>query len=272
MNPASVTEFVFRQDAYRRSCTARIVAAHAGESEATWLELDATVFYPAGGGQPGDTGRLQLPDGSALQVIDTGKGDANDQVLHRLAPGSPVPSSGTTVEASIDWERRYRHMRLHTCLHLLCAVIPAPVTGGRIAQDKAHLDFDIQMDDLDKQAIEMQLNALIASGHTATPRWISDAELEANPQLVRTMSVAPPRGTGQVRLIDIPGVDLQPCAGTHVANTREIGPVRITRIRSEGKHNKRVTLVFAASPAARTHFASGHQTGNSSSQTRPRRA
>jgi misacylated tRNA(Ala) deacylase len=155
----------------------------------------------------------------------------------------PVP--GSAVRAEIDWEARYRHMRLHTALHLLCAVVKAPVTGGRIGEDKAHLDFDIEMDKLDKASIEAELNALVRKGVRTRTRWVSDAELDASPELVRTMSVTPPRGEGRVRLLEIPGVDLQACGGTHVADTAEIGPLRVARIRSEGRHNKRVTLEFA---------------------------
>ena len=245
-----MSELLFRDDAYRRSCNARVVAIADGA-----IELDATVFYPAGGGQPGDSGELRLADGSRVRIADTRKSEPGERVLHVAEPGERVlhvaepgvtlPAVGALVEASIDWERRHRHMRLHTCLHLLCAIVPAPVTGGRIAEDKAHLDFDIEMDKLDKQAIETKLNALIAAGGIASARWIEDAELDARPELVRTMSVAPPRGSGRVRLIEIPGVDLQPCGGTHVAEIAEIGRVQVSRIRSEGKRNKRVTLVFA---------------------------
>jgi misacylated tRNA(Ala) deacylase len=152
---------------------------------------------------------------------------------------------GTKLPIEIDWERRHRLMRLHTALHLLGAVVKAPVTGGRIGDDKAHLDFDIEMEKLVKDAIEAQLNELTSAGHSTLPRWITDAELDAHPELVRTMSVAPPRGEGRVRLLEIPGVDLQACGGTHVRNTGEIGKLVVARIRSEGKRNKRVTLTFA---------------------------
>ncbi len=242
-----MTRALFREDAYLRSCAARVLAVHApaGEGQGAALELDATVFYPTGGGQPGDTGVLQLPDGRCLRVLDTRKGAHEAQILHLLEPGVVAPEAGTLIEARIDWERRHRHMRFHTALHLLCAAVPAPVTGGRMAEDKAHLDFDIEMDQLDKDLIEARINALAADAHACSARWISDAELDANPQLVRTMSVAPPRGTGQVRLLEVAGVDLQPCGGTHVASTDEIGRLQVSRIRSEGKRNKRVTLVFA---------------------------
>ena len=203
------------------------------------VELDRTVFYPMGGGQPGDTGRI-----GDWRVIDTRKGDAPDSVLHVLEPGFSL-SEHSLVLVQIDWERRLRHMRFHTALHLLCAVVRAPVTGGRMAEDKAHLDFDVEMEKLSKEEIEAGVNALAAAGHEARARWIGDAELDARPDLVKTMSVSPPRGEGRVRLLEIPGVDLQACGGTHVRNTAEIGRVAVARIRSEGKRNKRVTLVLA---------------------------
>ena len=210
-----------------------MVAVHA---EA--VELDRTVFYPMGGGQPGDTGRI-----GSFRVVDTRKGEAGDSVLHLMEPGFQL-EPGAFVRVSIDWERRYRHMRFHTALHLLGAVVKAPVTGGRMAADKAHLDFDIEMDRLVKDEIEARINALVGASHETRHEWITDAELDARPQLVKTMSVAPPRGEGRVRLLEIPGVDLQACGGTHVRNTAEIGAVQVSRIRSEGKRNKRVTLVL----------------------------
>ena len=231
---------LFRDDAYLRACTAVVTAAREGA-----VELDRTVFYPQGGGQAGDSGTLRGAFG-ALRVVDTRPGETAERVLHLLEPGAAPPAVGSPVELAIDWERRHRLMRLHTALHLLCAVVRAPVTGGRIAEDKAHLDFDIEMEKLVKEPIEAGLNALIAAGHEVAPLWISDAELDARPELVRTMSVAPPRGTGRVRLLEIRGVDLQACGGTHVRNTAEIGRVGVARIRSEGKRNKRVTLVLEA--------------------------
>lgn len=240
-----MTQLVFRDDPYSRSCEARIVAVHRSDA-AVAVELDATVFYPMSGGQAGDTGVLRTSGGAELQVTDTRKGEDSDRVLHLLAPDAEPPPIGTRVTAELDWERRHRHMRMHTCMHLLCAVVAAPVTGGRIADDKSHLDFDADMAKLDKESIERRLNELIQGAHAVTPRWIDSAELAANPQLVKTMSVAPPLDEGRVRLLEIPGVDLQACGGTHVANTREIGRVQVVRIRSEGKRNKRVTVAFAA--------------------------
>jgi misacylated tRNA(Ala) deacylase len=212
------------------------------------LRLGATVFYPAGGGQPGDTGTLRFAGGET-PIVDTVKGDGADEIVHVPAPGAPRPASGAAVVAEIDWDRRYRHMRFHTCLHLLCAAVPYPVTGGRIAADKAHLDFDLQGAAVEKEAVEAKLNALVAAGHRVTPRWITDEELAASPALVRTMSVAPPMGQGRVRLLEVDGVDLQACGGTHVANTAEIGAVAVLKLRSEGKRNKRITIGFAGEAA-----------------------
>lgn len=203
------------------------------------VQLDRTVFYPLGGGQAGDTGTL-----GPTRVVDTRKGAEADSVLHLVDDASAL-KAGMKVELALDWERRHRLMRYHTALHLLGSLVKAPVTGGRIADDKAHLDFDIEMEKLVKEEIEPRLNALVASSVDTKATWIADAELDARPDLVRTMSVAPPRGEGRVRLLEIPGIDLQACGGTHVKNTGEIGRLAIARIRSEGKRNKRVTLVFA---------------------------
>jgi len=235
-----MVERLYRDDPYLKACEATIVSARDGA-----LELDRTPFYPMGGGQPGDRGTLTLEDGSTLQVVDTRRGDASDQLLHLLAPGQAPPAAGSRVRAELDWTRRHRHMRFHTALHLLCAVVRAPVTGGRIAEDKAHLDFDVEMEKLVKAEIEAGVNALVEAGHRTRALWVSDAELDARPELVKTMSVAPPRGEGRVRLLEIPGVDLQACGGTHVADTREIGALLVARIRSEGRRNRRVTLAFA---------------------------
>ena len=235
-----MTELLFRDDAYLRSCEARIVAV-----DERGIRLDRTVFYPQGGGQAGDTGALRLADGGALPIIDTRKGDGADEVLHIPAPGATLPAPGDAVMAAIDWERRHRLMRMHTCLHLLCAAVPGAVTGGQISDGKGRLDFDLPGDALDKKAITRRLNELIAGDHVVTPRWISDAELAARPELVRTMSVKPPMGQGRVRLLDIAGVDLQPCGGTHLRRTGEIGRVEVVKIENKGRQNRRVVIGFA---------------------------
>jgi misacylated tRNA(Ala) deacylase len=235
-----MVERLYRDDPYLKACEATVVSAQEGA-----IELDRTVFYPMGGGQPGDCGTLTLEDGRTLRIVDTRAGRSPEQLLHRVAAEEDLPATGIRVRAELDWARRHRHMRLHTALHLLCAVVRAPVTGGRISEDKAHLDFDVEMDKLVKAEIECGVNALVDAGHRTRSIWVSDAELDARPELVKTMSVAPPRGEGRVRLLEIPGVDLQACGGTHVADTREIGPLLVARIRSEGRRNRRVTLAFA---------------------------
>jgi misacylated tRNA(Ala) deacylase len=236
------TELLFREDAYLRTTTARVLAV----SE-RGIELDRTVFYPLGGGQAGDTGRLLRASGDALAIADTRKGETPDRVLHVAASGGLLPQPGETVTLEIDWPRRYRLMRLHTALHLLSCVIPAPVTGGNISPEKARLDFDIDFSQLNAERIERETNALIAAGASTETVWITDAELDTQPDLVKTMSVQPPRGAGRVRLLRIPGIDLQPCGGTHVANIAEIEGIRVLKIRSEGKHNKRVEIALSSS-------------------------
>jgi misacylated tRNA(Ala) deacylase len=236
------TELLFREDAYLRTATARVLAV----SE-RGIELDRTVFYPLGGGQAGDTGRLLRAPGDALAIADTRKGETPDRVLHLPAPGAPLPQPGETVTLEIDWPRRYRLMRLHTALHLLSCVVPAPVTGGNITPEKARLDFDIDFSQLNAERIERETNALIAAGAATETVWITDADLDTQPDLVKTMSVQPPRGAGRVRLLKIPGIDLQPCGGTHVANIAEIEGIRVLKIRSEGKRNKRVEIALSGS-------------------------
>jgi misacylated tRNA(Ala) deacylase len=236
------TALLFREDAYLRTAIARVLAV----SE-RGIELDRTVFYPLGGGQAGDTGALLRANGERVAIADTRKGEGPDRVLHVPAAGAPLLDPGESVSMEIDWSRRYRLMRLHTALHLMSCVITAPVTGGNIVPDKARLDFDIDLSQLNAERIERETNALIAAGAATETVWITDAELDAQPELVKTMSVAPPRGAGRVRLLRIPGIDLQPCGGTHVANVAEIEGIRVLRIRSEGRHNKRVEITLTGS-------------------------
>lgn len=234
------TELLFRDDAYLRTATARVTAAdHRG------VVLDRTIFHAQGGGQQGDTGVLVRPNGERIVVADTRKGDAPDDVIHVVAAGDSLPAAGEVVSLELDWARRYALMRLHTALHVMSCVVVAPVTGGNIAPEKARLDFDIDMSRLDAGRIERETNALIARGIETETVWITDQELDARPELVKTMSVQPPRGSGRVRLLRIAGIDLQPCGGTHVRNIAEIGAVRVLRIRSEGKRNRRVEIALA---------------------------
>jgi misacylated tRNA(Ala) deacylase len=233
-----VTEPLFQQDAYLRQCAARVV-----EVLAEGVVLDRTVFYPQGGGQPGDTGLLRAPDGREWPVLPARKGEGG-RVVHPLAGELPPPAVGEPVEAVIDWDRRHAHMRMHSCLHLLGSVLRYGVTGGQITAEKSRLDFDTQ-DEIDPEAVSASVNALIAAGYQLESSWITDEELDRQPELIRTMSVQPPRGAGRIRLVEIPGVDLQPCGGTHVASTSEIGPIVVTRVENKGRHNKRVYVAFA---------------------------
>lgn len=233
-----MTELLFREDPYLRRCEATVVAADTGG-----IELDRTVFYPRGGGQPGDTGSLRSADGVLTPITDTIHGEGG-RVLHVPAGDAALPAPGTRVEGEIDWARRHAHMRMHTCLHLLGSVLRFPVTGGNVGAGRSRLDFDMP-EVPDKEAVEEALNALVRRDVPVGFFWISDEELDARPELVRTLSVSPPRGAGRIRLVEIPGIDLQPCGGTHVSRTGEIGPVRVSRIDKKGKMNRRVYVEFA---------------------------
>lgn len=230
---------LFRADPYARQCKATVIAV-----DEHGFQLDRTVFYPMGGGQPGDTGVLRRDDGSEVPIVDTRKGENAGEVFHVPAEGAAALQPGETVSAEIDWERRHRLMRMHTCLHVLCAVVPGGVTGGSIRDGSGRLDFDLPDQLLDKEQITEQLNRVVAEDHPVRFRWITDEELTAKPDLVRTMSVKPPAGQGRVRLVEIEGVDLQPCGGTHLASTGEIGRVRVSKIEKKGKHNRRVNIVL----------------------------
>jgi len=196
------------------------------------------VFYPLGGGQPGDTGSATW-DGGNARIVDTRYVDGD--IGHILEDGTSAPPVGAAVELEIDWERRYRHMRMHTAMHLLGSVLHYGVTGGNISSEKSRLDFDME-DTIDKEAVTAALAQLVAADHAVSCRWISEEELDANPELVRTMSVQPPRGKGAIRLLEIDGVDLQPCGGTHLRSTAEVGAVRIGKVEKKGRHNRRVNI------------------------------
>ncbi len=231
-----MTEEIFRDDAYAKACEATVTHV-----DGTGVRLDRTVFYPEGGGQPGDSGVLKAADGRQVRIADT-KNGGDGAIVHVAAPEQPAVAPGERVTAAIDWPRRYRHMRMHSALHLLCAVVAGGVTGGSIGADKSRLDFDLPDTRLDKEKIAADLNRLVAEDHPMGARWITDAEMAANPELVRTMSVKPPADTGRVRLMEIPGVDLQPCGGTHVARTGEIGKLRVGKIENKGRHNRRINI------------------------------
>lgn len=231
-----MTEQLFRDNSYLQECTATVVAKIDDA-----IVLDRTVFYPMGGGQPGDTGELRW-NGNSATVIDARYGE-NGEIRHLFTPGQVLPDAGSEITAVIDWERRYRHMRMHTALHLLGAVLQYGVTGGNISADKSRLDFDMD-EPVDKESVTADLKALVAGGHAVNCHWISDTELEAQPELVRTMSVQPPKGAGRVRLLEIEGVDLQPCGGTHLRNTGEVGEIRIGKVEKKGRRNRRVSILL----------------------------
>ncbi len=208
------------------------------------IRLDRTVFYPTGGGQPGDSGVLRLDGGGEVRIVEARKGADHEDVVHVPEDGAALPAPGAKVTAELDWERRYRRMRMHTCMHVLCSVIEGDVTGGQVGDGKGRLDFNLPDTRLDKEEITAALNRIIEEDHPVASRWISDAELQGQSDLVRTMSVKPPMGTGRVRLMDIAGVDLQPCGGTHVQRTGEIGRVVVTKIENKGRQNRRINLTF----------------------------
>jgi misacylated tRNA(Ala) deacylase len=235
------TQLLFRDEPYRREAQARVVAASPAG-----IALDAVLFYPRGGGQPGDRGRFILADGAEIEVVDTVYDADRQTVLHTPAPGARLPGIGDSVVARLDWETRYKRMRAHTALHLLSVVLPFPVTGGSVGDGEGRLDFDSGEAVVDKLEVEARLNALIAADAEVRTRWISDEELAANPALVKTMSVKPPTGTGRVRLVEIVGLDIQPCGGTHVARTGEIGRASVVGVEKKGRINRRVRIALAA--------------------------
>ncbi len=241
MTNIAPTEEIFREDAYARACEALVVSA-----DDTGVRLDRTVFYPVGGGQPGDVGVLRLPDGSEMAITETRKDRETSAILHLPAEGAILPAPGAEITAAIDWDRRHRLMRMHTCMHLLLSVIDGDVTGGQVGDGKGRVDFNLPDTNLDKEAIAEALNKLITADHPTEISWITDEEMAARPELVRTMSVKPPTGAGRVRLVKIgTDIDLQPCGGTHVARTGEIGPVIVRKIENKGRQNRRVNLAFA---------------------------
>lgn len=234
-----MTKQIFYDDAYLKECASVVTAT--GQN---WVELEGSLFYASGGGQPGDTGVLITPSGEEIPVTDTVKGESKQSIRHLLDIEKCPLKVGDKVIQKIDWERRHRLMRMHTCLHLLCSLVPKGVTGGSVGVNKARLDFDLQDSKADKIELTEKLNQLIQKELDVTTEFITDEELDQQPDLVRTMSVQPPRGQGKVRVVNVAGVDYQPCGGTHVQNTREIGRVKVASIKSKGKRNRRINLVF----------------------------
>jgi misacylated tRNA(Ala) deacylase len=233
-----MTEAIFEIDAYQKDCRAKVV-----ELDSEGIVLDRTVFYPVGGGQPGDTGWLQWADGQRLQLTGTRKRE-DGGILHLAEADQPWPETGTEVQAILDWDLRYIHMRMHTCMHLLGVVLPHGVTGGNITAKRSRLDFDME-EPVDKDGVNQQLNELIQAGHPVSTIWITGEELAAQPELIRTLSAAPPKDAGRIRLLKISDLDLQPCAGTHVRNTAEIGFASVVKTEKKGRHNRRVHLELA---------------------------
>jgi misacylated tRNA(Ala) deacylase len=233
-----MTEELFRADAYARTCEAEVTAALEGG-----VCLDRTVFYCQGGGQPGDRGRLQL-EGAALEVVDTVKDGG--RIVHRLAEGSRAPAVGASLVAEIDWPRRHRLMRMHSAMHLLCAAIARPVSGGQVGEQRSRLDFDLQGSLVDRDEVAERMARWIAEDRPISHRWIDAGELAARPELVKTMSVRPPTSAGRVRLVEIAGVDLQACGGTHVRSTGEIGAVTVGKVENKGRQNRRISIILAA--------------------------
>jgi misacylated tRNA(Ala) deacylase len=232
-----MVEELFRQDAYLKQADATVTAV-----EDRGVRLDRSIFYPTGGGQPGDTGVLRW-DGGEAAVVDTVKADGND-VLLVLAPDQPRPAVGTKVQSEINWERRYKHMRMHTALHVMSAVIKGNVTGGQVNADKSRLDFNLEGEVPTKEWVTEEINKILSQDRPVVPQWVTDEELTSRPELVKTMSVRPPMGQGRVRLLAIEGVDLQACGGTHVAQTAEIGRVECIKIENKGKMNRRFIIAL----------------------------
>lgn len=244
----TVTIEIFREDAYVKTCKAVVT-----QCDERGLQFDQTIFYPAGGGQPGDTGVCLIDDGRKIAITDSIKDRQSGEHIHCIDQGTDTAEQnidllsalkpGDSVELQLDWDRRHRLMRMHSCMHMLCAVIPAPVTGGSIQDGRGRLDFDLP-ETIDKEQVTRSLNELVDANYPMSMRWITDEELAANPELVRTMSAPPPTGTGKVRLVNFEGIDLQPCGGTHVASTSEIGKVRVQKVEKKGKLNRRIIVVF----------------------------
>lgn len=237
------TELLFTDNAYETDFTAKVVAI-----ENNTVILDKTLFYYTSGGQPGDTGVLTANDNN-FEIAATVKDRESGNILHILPEDAVLPKVGDEITGKIDWETRHKHMRMHTCMHLICSLIEGDVTGGQVRADRSRLDFNIPTGQYDKESLTQQLNELIAADHPVTSRWVDESELDAHPELVRTMSVQPPRGVGKIRLLQIGTegnmIDLQPCGGTHVKSTGEIGKMLISKIENKGKQNKRINIVFA---------------------------
>ncbi len=234
-------KLLFQEDAYLKECTAEVMSV-----DEKGVRLDQTVFYPMGGGQPGDSGTMTLADGSEVAIVDTVKGDDHLDVVHVLADDALRPKVGDKVTVTLDWDRRYRHMRFHTAMHVLCSLIDGDVTGGNLTDQKARLDFNLPDGVPDKVELNEKLAAVVAANKSSKTIWITDEEMAKQPDLIRTMSVKPPSGAGRVRLLEIEDTDLQPCGGTHLKSTGEIGDIVVGKVENKGKMNRRFNLKFAS--------------------------
>ncbi len=234
-----MTDTLFQTDSYLRHCSATVT-----QIDERGVQLDQTIFYATAGGQPGDTGTITNSDGVRLNVSTTVKDRDSAEHIHIVDDDTSGIAVGAVVELDIDWQQRYRYMRMHSCMHLLCALIDAPVTGGSIQDGRARLDFDLS-EPVDKVKLTQALNALIGADHTMSVQWITNEDLDAQPDLVRTLSAKPPRTSGKIRLVNFEGIDLQPCGGTHVASTAEIGEVVVAKVEKKGRQNRRIIVKFA---------------------------
>ena len=232
---------LFREDGYLKSCEARVTRIFENG-----FATDQTVFYPMGGGQPGDTGTFsdQSETTIGIGIVDCRKDRESGDIVHVVAEESQIPAVDEIVTLKINWDRRYRLMRMHSCMHMLCVAVPSPVTGGAIRDGSGRLDFDLP-EPPTREQLQSRLNEIIQGNHPMTLSWISEQEMKTNPDLVRTMSVAPPTGAGDVRLVKFGNADLQACGGTHVSNSSEIGRIVVESIKNKGKQNRRITVVFA---------------------------
>jgi misacylated tRNA(Ala) deacylase len=243
------TEALFRDDAYLRTADATVI----GINDRGGILLDRTIFYATSGGQPGDTGIILRADGTPLRIATTVTGESKDEIIHVPDADQPLPAAGEKVSLAIDWERRLRLMRMHTACHLLTVICPYPITGASVSEDDSRVDFDIPDAGFAREEVTARLMELIAANHPVFTRWISDEELAANPTLVKSKNVRPPSGTGRIRLVCIGEngmVDSQPCGGTHVAATGEVGEIHIGKIEKKGRENRRFRIRFGPAPSA----------------------
>ena len=242
------TQALFRDDAYLKTADAQVIALN----DRGGLLLDRTIFYATSGGQPGDTGFIERADGARIAIAGTITGETKDEIIHLPAPDQPVPEPGEAVKLVIDWERRFKLMRMHTACHLLTVVCPFPITGAAVSEEDSRIDFDLPDAGVTKEDVTAKLQELIGADHPVFTRWITDEELAANPTLVKSKNVRPPVGTGRIRLVcigDNASVDSQPCGGTHVARTGEIGEIHVGKIEKKGRENRRFRLRFGPLPA-----------------------